>query len=256
MDDIQNQVATLRGLGIKSDNPRYLISQELVYKINRDIFHTTFSREEIQKQAITLQTLGLIDPTYDYYSHILERIDEGIGGFYIPITDEIFIIGEEFNGIEKIVYAHEYNHALIDQHSDLEEMGAYPICRMDFDHCAAILGLVEGHATFLMYRWLEAYATEDDISFIKKEQYAPNDKVISSSKILPPYLIRDATFKYLDGKSFVEFLYEIGGWRSVDQAYQQLPETTEQILHPEKYINGELAIQVELFPIDHILDDS
>lgn len=256
MDDIQNQVATLRGLGIKYDNPRYLISQEKVYNIINDVFRKTIRREDLKKQAIALQALGLIDPTYDYYSHMVERINEGIGGFYLPITDEIFVIGEDFNGIGKFVFAHEYNHSLIDQHYNLLDMGPYPICGPEIDSCAAILGLIEGDATFLMYRWLEAYATEEDISSIEQAQYTPSDFAISKKNIPPPYLIRDASFKYLDGKRFVEFLYDNGGWSSVDQAYQMLPDTSEQVLHPEKYVKNESAIQVKLSPIDHFLGDN
>ena len=34
---------------------------------------------------------------------------------------------------------------------------------------------------------------------------------------------------------FVEYLYNIGGWDAINGAYENLPVSTEQILHPERY---------------------
>ncbi len=256
MDDIQNQVATIRGLSILVDNPRYLIRQNEVYSIVSKIFSDNFSREDIRDQSLVLQSLGLIDPTYDLYSHMLGRIDEGFGGFYLPSTDEVFVIGENFSAIEKFVYAHEYDHALIDQQFHLEELGVYPLCKSVSDRCYAINALIEGDAVYLMYRWLEAYASEEDIAAIEKAQFTPFDEAISSNDFLAPYLIRDASFRYSDGRNFVEFLFERGGWDLVNQAYQDLPNTTEKIIHPEKYLSDENPIHVQLASIDHLLDNT
>lgn len=255
MNDIQNQVATMRDLSILYDNPRYLISENQVYSILSEVFHDNISREAIKKQTITLQALGLIDPTYDLYSYMLDRMNERLGRFYLPITDEIFVVGDEFNAIEKFVYAHEYTHTLVDQHFNIDETSFYPLCKSAMDQCSAIMGLVDGDATFLMYRWLEAYASEDEIAFIESAQFSPIDIEISNYPT-PPYFFRDASFRYSDGRKFVEFLYEKGGWALVNQAYQQLPDTTEKILHPEKYLAGESAKEVELVSINHILDDT
>ena len=45
----------------------------------------------------------------------------------------------------------------------------------------------------------------------------------------------DFLYPYLQGAEFVRTLYLSGGWASVDAAYQNLPLSTEQILHPERY---------------------
>jgi hypothetical protein len=46
-------------------------------------------------------------------------------------------------------------------------------------------------------------------------------------------------FPYRDGLAFVVDLYRAGGFALVDQAYARPPQTTEHILHPEKYLADE-----------------
>ena len=59
------------------------------------------------------------------------------------------------------------------------------------------------------------------------------------------------TFSYFGGQRFVDELRANadGGWDLVDFAYQRrLPATTEQILHPEKYLDDEGALPVPDLP--------
>ena len=48
-----------------------------------------------------------------------------------------------------------------------------------------------------------------------------------------------------EGLAFADTLYQQGGWPAVDAAYDRLPESTEQILHPEKYLAEEGPKPVE-----------
>jgi len=58
---------------------------------------------------------------------------------------------------------------------------------------------------------------------------------------------RTVTFPYREGARFVASLYLIlNDWGFVDRAYTELPESTEQILHPEKYHASEEPVRVLL----------
>jgi hypothetical protein len=46
------------------------------------------------------------------------------------------------------------------------------------------------------------------------------------------------------GYEFVNFLYERGNWAEVNRAYENLPQSSEQIIHPEKYLAGETPLTV------------
>ena len=255
MDEIAAQVSGLRELTELEPVTRAVIEQGYVRPILESVYLERHTRAEVTDQARVLSALGLIDPTYDLYTKTLNQIGEGIGGFYIPWTDELYVIGETFSGIERFVYAHEYTHALVDQHFDLSAFGVYPECLSDSDRCLAISALVEGDATYLMYQWLGEYGTEEDINDILAAQYAPIDRRISASDLPPPYVIRETQFRYGESTLFIDHLYQIGEWQMIDIAYTRLPETTEQILHPQKYQVREGAKPVEIPVLDEILGE-
>jgi hypothetical protein len=48
------------------------------------------------------------------------------------------------------------------------------------------------------------------------------------------------------GLGFVQGMQSAGGWQAVDRAFAHPPNSTEQIIHPEKYVAGEAPIPVDL----------
>jgi hypothetical protein len=65
---------------------------------------------------------------------------------------------------------------------------------------------------------------------------------------MPLLLQQQLTFPYVDGLQFVSALEGSGsgGWAEVNKAWDHRPTTTEQIMHPDKYLAGEGAIPVTL----------
>ncbi len=63
---------------------------------------------------------------------------------------------------------------------------------------------------------------------------------------MPAILRETLLFPYQQGLAFVSTLAGSGGWPAVDRAYGRLPDSTEQILHPEKYLAGEKPVAVPL----------
>lgn len=237
MDQIQLEVSNLRGLELVAGQPSYVVPRARVRPLLEDSFVLAGGTEShVADQARALIALGLINPTYDLYTNILNGIADGLGGFYLPWTGELFVIGTQFSGIERWIYAHEYGHALVDQQFDLQRLGIYPLCERTGDECNAIQALVEGDATLLMTQWWLQYASPTDYRDILN--YNPGYQVLPE-QFPPPYVGPDANFPYEQGAQFVEYLYGIGNWARVNGAYQSLPASTEQIIHPEKYLSGE-----------------
>ena len=251
MDTIQQQVADLRGLTILNTVPSYVIEKEAVREtLERLYLENGGSKEDVEDQAHTLSALGLMKPTYDLYTNALNGLGDGLGGFYIPGARELYVIGEQFNGIEKFVFSHEFNHALSDQHFDFNGLGVMPVCEGDAQRCQAIRALIEGDSTLLMSQWLEQYAGPQEVIDILN--YSPPASVLPE-EFPPPYAVREAAFPYSAGLTFVEYLYDRGSWAEVNQAYETPPQSTEQILHPEKYTDRELPIEVIDAPLGEVL---
>lgn len=246
MVDIQVEVSDLRGLSSQAEVAAYMVTKPKVKPILETMFLSSGgTQEEVEDQKLALVALGMIKPTYDLYTNILNGIADGIGGFYDPTSKQMFVIGVVFGGVEHYIYSHEYGHVLVDQHYNLGGLGVYPLCLRNEDECRAIRALVEGDASLLMDQWWEQYASPQDYEDIFN--YRPPTFTIPE-QFPPPYASIDAQFPYFQGRDFVQFLHDRGNWAEVNSTYQNLPESTEQILHPAKYLAGESPINVA--PVD------
>ena len=239
---IRVEVSDLRGLPMQHENPVYIVTKRQV----RPILETLYikgggTQQQVEDRKRQLVALGLIKPTYNLFDNILNNIADGIGGFFDPVTDEIYVIGTRFGGIEHFIFTHEYNHALVYQNFDLEQAGIDPVCLDNEDACRAFTALVEGDATLLMLQWWLQYASPQDYQDILTYQPA---WYTLPEQFPPPFAEVDANFPYEQGRAFAEYLFDRGNWAEVNQAYNDPPLSTEQILHPSKYFSGELPINV------------
>ncbi len=128
----------------------------------------------------------------------------------------------------------------------------YPQCLEDEQRCQAIRALVEGDATLVMTQWWEQYASPQDYQDIFNYRSPPQTL---PEQFPPPYVVRDGNFPYVEGAVFVQALYDRGRWARVNQAYDQLPQSTEQILHPSKYFAGESPAVVRETDLEEVLGD-
>ena len=53
-------------------------------------------------------------------------------------------------------------------------------------------------------------------------------------------------FPYEEGSAWATQLYRRGGWQMVSQAFTKLPQSSEQIMHAEKYFSYESPIKLTL----------
>ncbi|MDQ2937177.1 MAG: hypothetical protein M3R67_06680, partial [Acidobacteriota bacterium] len=63
-------------------------------------------------------------------------------------------------------------------------------------------------------------------------------------------------FPYLQGLEWTSQLYKRGGWDMISKAFTRLPQSSEQILHPEKYFSYEQPIKVVLPDFTNLLNAS
>jgi hypothetical protein len=241
MDIIQQQVQDLRGLAYQGPVSAYLITRLKARAVLEDMYRSAGGSEaQLEDQKRELVALGLVKPTYNLIDTVLNGLADAVGGFFDPMTKRMFVIGGSLGAVERFVYSHEFAHALVDQHYPFDRTGAYPSCQLDQDRCRAIRGLVEGDATLIMNQWLP-YASPQD--YLELLTYVPPAQALPE-QFPPPFAIKDSEFPYLHGRAFVQTLHNRGNWAEVNRAYANLPLSSEQILHPEKYLAGERPQQV------------
>lgn len=199
----------------------------------------------VQAEADVLTALGLVPVTFDYVAAVTKLLEQELAGFYEP-SDRTMYLAADLGGREReATLAHELVHALQDQHYGLERLMAY--APDESDRQGALHALAEGDATSAMFDQLlrdkGRVATElsDELIAIQVRAAAAFDTKIAD---VPGVLTRSLLAPYIDGIAFVHWLRRRGGWAEVDRAWSRGLSSTEQILHPEKFLSGELPVVV------------
>lgn len=97
----------------------------------------------------------------------------------------------------------------------------------------AALSLVEGDAVLLQTNYMLSGLTKDELQALLIESEEAESRQFENA---PEFIKEDLLFPYLEGFTFAMTRFGNGGWQSVNQMYDDLPQSTEQILHPEKYV--------------------
>lgn len=235
MDLIQEQVSEIRGLPLQDPVTRLLLTREELHQRLIEDFNEDYSIEKANEDVIVLSAFGLLEQDFDLYNFFLELYTEQISGFYDTETKEMYVVMEDrFSGLHKLTYAHEFVHALQDQHFDIKDGLGYSeeACEEDSERCAAIKALLEGDASLMELHWFSVYASQQDLADIQEYFQNYESPIFDRS---PAFIQADLLFPYMAGQTFVEHIFKSGGWEAVNQAYLDVPVSTEQILHPERY---------------------
>jgi hypothetical protein len=136
-----------------------------------------------------------------------------------------------------VTFSHEFTHALQDQHFDLDSLYDQSPTT---DSRLALQALIEGDATLVMVEYAFEYLFE--MSFDRADLLEAIQEVEQGEYEDAPTVVREtAWFPYDQGLVFVAALSEEGGWERVNQAFRNPPQSTEQVMHPDKYLSGEVG---------------
>ncbi len=253
MERIEQQVSALRGLPRLQPVQRRLMNNEELRQHVEENFLKDYSAEEAAQDALILSVFGLLNSDFDLFGLYLDLYSEQVAGFYDSETKEMYVVqGGGFGGMERSTYAHEFTHALQDQHYNLREgLKVNPdYCKEDSEYCAAVQALIEGDASLTEQYWLYQHGTAQDRRDIEAFYASYSSPVLDAA---PAFLREDFAFPYREGVDFVLTLFQKDGYRAIDAAFANPPVSTEMILHPEKYPD-DLPVSVSLPPITNLLN--
>jgi len=248
MDSIAGQTEELRSMEPVASVPRRLMSQAEMAEFISQKMRKEYTPEEADQDEAVMSALELIPPDLDLYQMTNDLMEEQAAGLYDPDDKTFYVLTLKgrIGPLEKAIFAHEYTHALQDQHFDLEALGlGSRETGRDDDQLRAIQALVEGDASLAMQRYMQSNFTAGDILGLFGSTMSVNQQVFNRT---PAYLRHSLTFPYEQGLIFALSRYQEGGWPAVDATYARLPQSTEQILHPERY-PGDVPRIVSLPPL-------
>ena len=197
--------------------------------------------EEMHASELTLKKLGLVPASFEFRPFIIRLLTEQVAGYYDPKAQQFYLADWiDLNGQETVM-AHELTHVLQDQHFNLRRFEKWP--KGDSDAELAVHALIEGDATLTMIRYMWNDVTRA-LAFAKSME---SNKSSSEQIDNAPRSLRETLlFPYEQGTEWTTAVYGRGGWARVSQAFTELPQSTEQILHTEKYFQHEAPIKIEM----------
>jgi hypothetical protein len=238
-DEIARQVSALRGLKLLKPIQKGVLSRDEIGAKLKERIGKEYTADEVRGEARVLKRLGLLPQDVDYEKMILDLLMEQVAGFYDPYAGKLYIADWLPLEMQRPALAHEIEHALQDQHFDLKRF-ADPI-KDDGDQQLAHSSLVEGDGTAVMLEFqaqamgLPVEQLPDLVSQIGKQMLQGGMGSTPLFDKAPPFLKETLIFPYLGGLGFIESLRKAQPWSKVDEVFKSPPESTEQVLHPEKY---------------------
>jgi len=267
---IMQTLTGIRGLEFKSDVPAEKQSLEAFGQYIDQQLNEYFPEDRRDGILQGLVRLGLLKEEIDLTGEFRNALLTQAGAYYDPVDEKFYYLMTDVPAMFiKIMAAHELVHALQDQHFDLdrmmEQLAAHkPDQPRNDDRILAMRFLIEGEATYAMTLYqmktmmnqdlhanpqqeravfrMQANMSKDRLIQMTKAQMgmlgqdnAMADAIKAMDKI-PPYILEPLMAAYLKGAYFVVHLRQEGQWDAVDKAFAELPSSTEQTLHPEKYL--------------------
>jgi len=259
-DDLMVTVSKIRGLNFKHHITKKVTNQNEVRSIMLKELQDPDNMSKLDGEGKMLIKMGLLPKSFDYRKFLVDLYVEQIAGFYVPENKTMYIADWMSVDMQPSILSHELTHALQDQYFDLTKILKPDYNRSDVN--MARTSVVEGEATMVMLEYMIK-----DYGFNIYE--LPNFSMVQFQDMMPyasseeakllataPSVISDTmTFPYLYGTDFIMSFVKHYGWKQVGTIYSAMPQSSEQIMHPEKYMsnNKDLPVNVELNNIANAL---
>jgi hypothetical protein len=249
-DGISKRTEEIRGLSFKNPVAFERLSKEgLVALLKRELARQ-YTREDWRNIEASLQLLGAIPPEMELEKFFEDLLGEQVGGLYDPRSKKMYVVGDLplSVGLVQVILEHELTHALTDQHFNLLSLPIEETA--NDDRALAATAVVEGDATLSMASYAKDLGLGGLVSTVVVSLFM-NQEVFS---VAPAYLQASTLFPYLGGEVFlIELMTHyrmhqgelekldnpvddpLSNWDVVNHLYAHPPESTEQVLHPEKY---------------------
>jgi len=211
----------------------------------RDFTRLLGGEERVVQSSRLLARLGILAEGADLRTILGKYLEGNIAANYDPETGGIsFLPGVQRT--ESLMF-HELTHALDDQHFDMKAQIA--TWGTNFDRALAYGALAEGDAESVETRFQfgEGIAKQP-IEGLRTMAEAFADNIMKMKfGATPPAVVLAFKSQYVEGAIFAEVLRRSEkGEEAVNEAFRKPPASTEQVLHPEKFLSGEAPAALAL----------
>jgi hypothetical protein len=237
---LQEEVEEAGGLPFREDVPVDFLTRQELSAYLRELFDAEYTVEQARADTRLLRALDLLPSDTDLRALRARVLEENVAGFYDerPGKRRLYAVSEDrtFSPMNQVVLAHELRHAQQDQYADLHTHLDGDVSDFD-DRRLAWTSLLEGDATLVMERFVRQRLGALGVA-VEGGEADPSTLEASGLFDVPgaPPVVRDQLVEpYLAGLTFARAIWARGGSAAMREAWKNPPESTEQVLHPEKF---------------------
>jgi hypothetical protein len=215
--------------------------------IRRDV-----PEQVLRAEALVQKLLGAFPTGDDYEGATFAMVEAEVAAYYEPADSTMVVARDLDRTPAREAVAHELVHALQDRCWDLGARRRF--VPGEDDRGAALAALAEGEALVLSREVVAlapsgigsrgALAEGDGSGAASSSPDTSTDPDDPDESDEPDRLRAALLAPYVHGARFVRALRRRGGWRAVDAAWASPPATTEQVLHPAKWLAHEAPLVV------------
>ena len=251
-DQIQEVIASLSE--ITGFELRRRIEPEVIGRAEFQRFLDQRMREEIDPEDIRIEELllkkfGFVPPDFNLRETMVALYTEQAAAFYDFRRRKLFMLDTDDTELQEAAFVHELAHALADQEFRLEKYLKRNAA--SDDGAMARMSVLEGQATWLMS---EFSMKRMGISLVGSPEMANllsrnmGDSTLDFPvlKNAPMYIRESLMFPYASGLRFQQAVIDKLGKDGFAEVFRNPPDSTQQILHPEKYFGRSAPEDLEM----------
>lgn len=257
IEAMKTEIQKMRSLKYTAPVAVRFVSQKEIADLAADIMRREGMDEKyLDAAGRVLHAFGFLDDAAGLKSALDAVLAQQVEGLYDTDANALFVVRENvlpedaqqflsmMNGTnpKDFVLSHELAHALQAQHFDLTLLS--PLRVKSEDMALAYKCVVEGDAMAVMLNYTMRALDMNSLEIPgmgERMQTIMNTPGAAGPGAFPdvPEIIKaQFIFPYTAGLDLLGLLYRDGGWDAVNRAFTDPPLSTEQILHPEKYIES------------------
>jgi hypothetical protein len=189
------------------------------------------ARAELAGQTLAYRLLGMIPDDLDLRALLVEVLEEQVVGYYDPRSKTLYVVqgADSVAAVETL--RHELVHALQDQHRNLDSLLRL---RGQADRASAAHAALEGQATWVQLARGADSAMRKEGAWERTRESIRANMDRTPALASAPLIVRETLlFPYLSG---AELARSVSGNGHPDSLLRRLPESTEQVLHADRYV--------------------
>jgi hypothetical protein len=256
VEEIQPAVAELTGMPEGKQIKVVVMSRSEFREFLVNLVDEEYPDKELVRRGRCLAEIGLLPEGYDLEAGLLDLVGQEGGGLYDPRA-------KAFTGIsdlppvlrtpmyQDMIASHELTHALQDREVDI--VAHSEIALKDLDYEYAFRSTIEGMATVVMVAYMNDRELDDlpDTRVFMRSGFAQKDL-----RQFPHYLREVLISPYAEGGAFVQRWLEVNSHKQLVSLFYDIPATSEQVLHPEKYLDRDEPTPIDISGVAAVVPES